>query len=50
LRVKDPDNALIDELNLSDLGEESEEQDSDDVNFYHDGSDDDDEEEGVTKH
>jgi hypothetical protein len=29
----DPDNALIDELDLSDSGEESEEHDSDDVNF-----------------
>jgi hypothetical protein len=45
----DPDNALVDELDLSDLGEESEEHDSDDVNFYHDSSDDHDEEEGVTK-
>ncbi len=31
----DPVNALIDELDLLDLGEESEEHDSDDVNFYH---------------
>jgi hypothetical protein len=46
----DPDNALIDKLDLSDLGEESEEHNSDEVNFYHDSSDDDDEEEGVTKH
>jgi hypothetical protein len=46
----DPDNALIDKLNLSDSGEESEEHDSDDVNFYHDSSDDDNKEEGVTKH
>jgi hypothetical protein len=46
----DPDNALIDELDLSDLGEESEEHDSDDVNFYHDSSKDHDKEEGVTKH
>ncbi len=46
----DPDNALIDELGLSDLGEESKEHDSDDVNFYHNSSHDDDEEEGVTKH
>jgi hypothetical protein len=38
----DPDNALIDELDLLDLGEESEEHDSDDVNFYHDSSNDDD--------
>jgi hypothetical protein len=41
---------LIDELDLSDPGEESEEHDSDDVNFYHDSSDNHDEEEGVTKH
>jgi hypothetical protein len=46
----DPDNALIDKLELSDLGEESEEHDSDDVNFCHDSSDNDDKEEGVTKH
>jgi hypothetical protein len=46
----DPDNALIDKLNLSDSGEESEEHDSDDVNFYHDSSDNDDKEEGGTKH
>ncbi len=46
----DPDNALIDELDLSDSGEESEEHNSDDINFYHDSSDDDDEEKGVTKH
>jgi hypothetical protein len=42
----DPDSALIDELDLLDLGEESEEHNSDDVNFYHDSSDDDDKEEG----
>jgi hypothetical protein len=47
---RDPDNTLIDKLYLSDLGEESEEHGSDDVNFYHDSSDDDNEEEGVTKH
>jgi hypothetical protein len=41
---------LIDELNLSDLGEELEEHDSDDVNFYDDSSKDDNKEEGVTKH
>jgi hypothetical protein len=46
----DPDNALIDKLDLSDLGEESEEHDSSDVSFYHDSSDDHNEEEGVTKH
>jgi hypothetical protein len=46
----DPDNALIDKLNQSDLGEELEEHDSDDVNFYHDSSNDHDEEDGVTKH
>ncbi len=46
----DPDNALIDRLDLLDLGEESEEHDSDDVNFYHDSSNNDDKEGGVTKH
>ncbi len=46
----DPDNALIDKLDLSDSGEESEEHDSDDINFYHDSSDNDDKEEGATKH
>jgi hypothetical protein len=46
----DPDNASIVELDLADSGEESEEHDSDDVNFYHDSSDNDDKEEGVTKH
>ncbi len=46
----DPDNALIDKLNLSDSGEELEEHDSDEVNFYHDSSNDDNKEEGVTKH
>jgi hypothetical protein len=46
----DPDNALIDKLDLSDLGEELEEHNSDDVNFYHDSRDDHNEEEGVTKH
>ncbi len=43
----DPDNALIDELDLSDSGEESEEHNSDDVNFYHDSSKDHNKEEGV---
>jgi hypothetical protein len=46
----DPDNALIDKLDLLDLGEESEEHDSDDANFYHDSSDNHDKEERVTKH
>jgi hypothetical protein len=46
----DPDNVLIDELNLLDLGEELEEHASDDTNFYHDSSNDDNKEEGVTKH
>jgi hypothetical protein len=46
----DPDNALIDKLGLLDSGEESEEHDGDDVNFYHDSSHDDNKEEGVTKH
>ncbi len=46
----DPDNALIDELNLLDLGKETKEHNSDDVNFYHDSSNDDNKEEGVTKH
>ncbi len=46
----DPDNALIDKLDLSDLGEESEEHDSDDVSFYHDSSNDDNDKEKVTKH
>jgi hypothetical protein len=45
-----PDNPFIDELGLSDLGEESEEHDSDDITFYNDSIDDVDEEEGVTKH
>ena len=45
-----PDNAFIDELCLSDLGEESEEHDIDDITFYNDSIDDVDEEEGVTKH
>jgi hypothetical protein len=43
----DPNNALIDELDLSDSGEESEEHDSDEVNFYHDSSDDHNKEEGL---
>ncbi len=45
-----PDNAFIDELSLSDSGEESEEHDSDDITFYNDSIDDVDKEEGVTKH
>jgi hypothetical protein len=45
-----PGNAFIDELCLLDLGEESEEHDSDDIMFYNDSIDDVDEEEGVTKH
>jgi hypothetical protein len=47
---RDRYNALIDKLDLSDSGEESEEHDSDDVNFYHDSSNDDNKEEGATKH
>ncbi len=46
----DPDNTLIDKLDLLYLGEELEEHDSDDVNCYHDSSDNDNKEEGVTKH
>jgi hypothetical protein len=46
----DPDNALIDKLDLLDLGEESEEHDCDDVTFYHDSSNNDNKEERVTKH
>jgi hypothetical protein len=45
-----PDNAFIDELGLLDLGEESEEHDSDDITFYNDSIDDVNKEEGVTKH
>ncbi len=45
-----PDNAFIDKLCLSDLGEESEEHDSDDITFYNDSIDNVGEEEGVTKH
>jgi hypothetical protein len=45
-----PDNAFIDELGLSDLGEESEEHNSDDITFYNDSIDNVNEEEGVTKH
>jgi hypothetical protein len=45
-----PDNAFIDELCLSDSGEELEEHDSDDITFYNNSIDDVDEEEGVTKH
>ncbi len=45
-----PDIALIDELGLLDLGEESEEHNSDDITFYHDSIGDVNEEEGVTKH
>ncbi len=41
-----PDNAFIDELCLLDLGEESEEHDSDDIRFYNDSIDNVDEEEG----
>jgi hypothetical protein len=45
-----PDNAFIDKLGLSDLGEESEEHNGDDVTFYNDSIDDVDKEEGVNKH
>ncbi len=45
-----PDNAFIDKLCLSDLGEESEEHDCDDITFYNDSIDDVGKEEGVTKH
>ncbi len=45
-----PDNAFIDELGLSDLGEESEEHDSDDITFYNNSIDDVNKEEGVAKH
>ncbi len=45
-----PDNSFIDELCLSDLGEELEEHDSDDITFYNDSIDDVNKEEGVTKH
>jgi hypothetical protein len=43
-----PDNAFIDELGLSDLGEESEEHDSDDITFYNNSIDNVNKEEGVT--
>jgi hypothetical protein len=46
----DLDNALIDNLDLSDWEEELEEHDSDDINFYHYSSDNHDKEEGATKH
>ncbi len=45
-----PDNAFIDKLGLSDLGEELEEHNSDDIKFYNESIDDIDKEEGVTKH
>jgi hypothetical protein len=45
-----PGNALIDELCLSDSGEESEEHNSDDITFYNDSIDDVGKEEGGTKH
>jgi hypothetical protein len=45
-----PDNAFIDKLGLSDLGDKSEEHDSDDITFYNDSVDDVNKEEGVTKH
>jgi hypothetical protein len=45
-----PENAFIDELYLLDLGEESEEHNSDDIAFYNDSIDDVDKEEGVPKH
>ncbi len=45
-----PDNAFIDKLCLSDLGEESEEHNSDDITFYNDSIEDVDKEEGATKH
>jgi hypothetical protein len=45
-----PDNAFIDEFCLSDLGEELEEHDSDDITFYNDSIDNVNKEEGVTKH
>ncbi len=45
-----PDNAFIDELDLSDSGEELEEHDSDDLTFYNNSIDNVNEEEGVTKH
>jgi hypothetical protein len=45
-----PDNAFIDKLCLSDLGEESEEHDSDDITFYNNSIDNVNKEEGVTKH
>ncbi len=44
------DNPFIDKLCLLDLGEESEEHDSDDTTFYNDSIDDVNKEEGVTKH
>ncbi len=45
-----PDNALIDKLSLSNLGEELEEHDSDDITFYNNSIDNVNKEEGVTKH
>jgi hypothetical protein len=45
-----PDNTFIDELGLSDSGEELEEHDSDDIMFYNVSTDNVDKEEGVTKH
>ncbi len=45
-----PDNAFIDKLGLLDLGEESEEHNSDDIKFYNNSIDDVNKEEGVTKH
>jgi hypothetical protein len=45
-----PDNAFIDKLGLSDLGEELEEHDSDDITFYNNSIDNVNKEEGVTKH
>jgi hypothetical protein len=45
-----PDNAFIYELCLSDLGEEWEEHNSDDITFYNNSIDNVGEEEGVTKH
>ena len=44
------DNAFIDELGLSDSGEESEEHNSEDITFYNNSIDNVDKEEGVTKH
>jgi hypothetical protein len=45
-----PDNAFIDKLGLSDLGEELEEHNSDDITFYNDSIEDVNKEEGVNKH